>query len=283
VLQWFLAVGILVLFLICGCKNQRNDEKVLFVFKGEKVLVSEFRHLYKRWLAQKNIDDSRETRESFMYNWIADEILHDKGVREGIEYLPEVALKLKEYKKQLIIEYMHKTVENDMYRLSEEDVRTYYHEHKSEFEREKLFRLTAVRLRDRVLADQIVSQIENGNSSGMSLGMLSARYSDDEFLVDANGDWGLFSEDVMDPSWKNLVLNGKLGDLIGPVRDGDGFFCIIEISGYAYKRQLSYRRAYPLIIRKMVGKDGSRIMEEYRSTLIKHYGVKINTEYLSWE
>ena len=150
---------------------------------------------------------------------------------------------------------------------------------RSKFFRDKLYRLYALRVSNKKIAEDIVSQLRKG----ASIKMLSARFSNDEALSRNNGDWGLFSEDVMDELWKNDVLSALPGEILGPYLDSDNFYTIIEIAGFAYKRQLSFNLAYPLIIEELIGLSGGEKWDRFRDVMIKEYGAKINIENLDWE
>ncbi len=263
---------------MAGCST--DSEEAVFVFKGEHVKVPEFKSSYLTWLNSEGYGDSQKMRESFLFTWVIDEIMYDKGVQEGIEYLPDIAKKIEEYKKELIIKTMKKKIEEEVFSMSDEKIKNYYMEHKKDFLREKLYRLSAVRVKTKKKADKVMEMLKNGD---FRIGILSARYSDDKNLASNNGDYGLFSDDIMDSVWRDSVINGDIGDALGPFRDSEGYYTILEISGFAYKRELSFKRAYHLIVKQMMESQDKEKWSEYRKKLIRNYGVKINLDKLNWE
>ena len=148
-----------------------------------------------------------------------------------------------------------------------------------QFLREKLYRLYAVRVTNRKKADDIAQQLRNG----ANIKILSASLSDDEMLARNNGEFGLFSSDVMPDAWKDDVLAGLPGEILGPYLDSENFYTIIEIAGFAYKRHLSFNLAYPMIVEEMIAKYGSEKWDGYRDRMMTEYGAKINVENLRWE
>ncbi len=269
---------LLIVLLVCACRNS-EDPAILYVFKGEVTTVAEFKQRYYEWQKTRGIKDSREMRENFLNSLIFEEVLYDKGKKEGIEYSPDVKRKIEDYKKRLIIDAMKERIDRELFPLDEERIKKHYLEHKEAFIREKLWRLYGIRVKDREKAWRIREMIEKGES----LRLLSARYSDDKNLAMNNGDWGLFSPDTMDEAWQKEVLKAPLGELVGPVRDAEGMFTLIEVGGYAYKRELSFERAYPLIVRDLLNSQGTDAWKAYRARLFEEYGIRINMNNMQWD
>ncbi|MFO7734873.1 MAG: peptidyl-prolyl cis-trans isomerase [bacterium] len=275
----FIIISAVFLFQT-ACDAPGKSDNIVFIFKDKIVTVPKFREQYEMWLNQKSVENSENAKKIFLYNWLYREILYDTGLREGVEYFPEVEEKLRKYKKKLVIEHMKKKIHSEIYSLTDRKIREYYMENRDKFVRKKLYRLSAVRVRDRDDAYRIKKQLVDRRNE---LRMFSARFSDDIELAENNGDWGLFSPDIMDGAWKNDVMNARLGDLLGPFYDSDGYYTIVEISGYAYDRPLSFKRAYPLIIDHMIDDRGRDKIEKFKDNIVKKYGVKINLDNLNWE
>ena len=268
---------VLAAFMIsCG---RNNDSNIMYVFKGEVVSVSDFKGKYTLWLRRNGLDDSKEMRNNYLMRELSDRLLYEAGMKEGIDNSPEVANKINDFKRRTIIDHMRRKTKKELFSIDDETVRKYYLEHKDKFYREKLYRLYAIRTYSKKSAAAILEQLR----SGASIRMLSARFSDDENLSRNNGDWGLFSEDVMDELWKKDVLSSLPGEIMGPYLDSDNFYTIMEVAGYAYKRHLSFLRAYPLIIEKLVNSQGKEKWNSYQNTMISEYGAKINLNNLDWE
>ena len=86
----------------------------------------------------------------------------------------------------------------------------------------------------------------------------------------------------MDKSWKKFALKAKLGDIIGPFLDSKGFYTILELSGFAYKREIGFRRAYPLIVDKLIIQNEKKGVI-FRNKLFKQYGISVDLKRLNWE
>jgi hypothetical protein len=271
---------LITLFLstIFSC-NKLNDNNIIYIFKGDVITKHDFQSRYTVWLRKNGLADSYEMRKNFLYSELSDKLLYETGIKEGVEYFPEVKNKIDEFRKKTIIEHMKKRTRKELYSIDDEIVRSFYLENKDLFLREKLHRLYAVRLSSKKTAEETASQLRSGNS----IRLLSARFSTDENLSRNNGDWGLFSEDVMDELWKKDVLSALPGEILGPYLDSENYYTIIEIAGYAYKRHLSFNRAYPIIVEKLIATQGSGEWDRYRDTMIRDYGAKINLDNLNWE
>lgn len=273
-----LFIIIFSLFALFSCGNIK-EEGIVYVFKGEAVSVSDFKSRYNLWLRQNGLNDSVQMRKNFLYNDLSDLLFYETGLKEGVETIPEIRIRIDNFRKNTIIEYMKKRTKKEIYSIDDETVRSYYIENKDKFYRDKLFRLYAVRVNNKKSAEEIVQQLRNG----ASIRMLSARFSKDEMLSRNNGDWGLFSEDVMDDLWKKDVISSLPGEILGPYLDSDNFYTIIEIAGFAYRRHLSFNLAYPLIVEELINMQGGEKWDTYRDKMIKEYGTKINIENINWE
>jgi hypothetical protein len=273
----FVLVFFTVMLMAC---NREEDRNIMYLFKGEVTTVTEFRREYETWLAASGRADGPEQRRNYLDTRVIEEILYSKGTLEGIEYLPDIKEKVAAYKRQLIVDKTRELIDREIYPFDEEYIKKHYAEHKDQYVRDKLYRLYAIRVKNKERAFEIYGTLAK---QGESIRLLSARYSDDKRLANMNGDWGLFSEDVMDDSWKTAVPQKRVGDLVGPVRDGENYWTIIELAGFAYKRELSFERAYPLIVRELVRQSGDDKWRQYREKLLREYGVKVNENNLQWE
>ncbi len=271
--------GLFCAVMLSACARE-GDQNIMYLFKGEVTTVTEFRREYEEWITASGRTDSPEQRRNYLENRVIDEVFYNKGKLEGIEYLPDIKEKVDAYKRQLIVEKTRERIDRDLYPFDEESIKKYYAEHKDRFVRDKLYRIYAIRVKSKERAFETYGKL---TTEGGSIRLLSARYSDDKRLADMNGDWGLFSDDVMDDSWKTAVLQKRVGDLIGPVRDSENYWTIIELAGFAYKRELPFERAYPLIVRELVRRSGDDKWRQYREKLLREYGVKVNENNLQWE
>lgn len=270
-------IVISVVFVIsCG---KLKDDSVVYVFKGDVVSVSDFKLKYNLWLRQNNMSDSEEMRKNYLFRELSEKFLYEMGKSEGVEDIPEIRNKIDDFKRKTIIEYMNRRTKHEVYAIDDEAVRQYYIENKDKFLRDKLYRLYAVRVSNKKKADDIAQQLRNG----ANIRILSASLSDDEILARNNGEWGLFSPEVMGESWKDDVLASFPGEILGPYLDSENFYTIIEIAGFAYKRHLTFNLAYPLIVEELIAKYGTEKWDEYRDRMMTEYGAKINVENLWWK
>lgn len=272
------ALLLLAVPVLMAC-SRVEDRNIIYLFKGEATTLAEFRRDYENWLAQSGRADSRELRRGYLENRVMEELLYRKGMLEGVEYLPDVRERINDYRRRIVIEKTRDMVDRGLYPIDDEEIKNYYVEHRDEFVRDRLYRLYAVRTKKK---ERAVEAYDLLATQGASVRLLSARYSDDKRLADMNGDWGLFSEDVMDDNWREEVTGKRIGDIVGPVRDGENYWTVIEIAGFAYKREIPLERAYPLILRKLRERVGDEDRRAHREKLLREYGVRINENNLDW-
>ncbi|HSA33408.1 MAG TPA: peptidylprolyl isomerase [bacterium] len=269
---------LLAALVLMAC-SRAEDRNIIYLFKGEATTVAEFRRDYENWLAQSGRADSRELRHGYLESRVMEELLYRKGMLEGVEYLPDVRERINDYRRQVVIEKTRDMVDRSLYPIEDEEIKNYYVERRDEFVRDRLYRLYAVRTKKKERAFEAYDLL---TTQGASIRLLSARYSDDKRLADRNGDWGLFSEDVMDEHWREELSGKRIGDIVGPVRDSENYWIVIEIAGFAYKREIPFERAYPLILRKLRERMGGDDRRAHREKLLREYGVRINENNLDW-
>jgi len=268
-------IAVMLLSVSCG---KLNEDPIVYVFKGDVVSVSDFKLKYNLWLRQNNMPDTEEIRKNYLFRELSEKFLYEMGRSEGVDDIPEIKNKIEDFKRKTIVEYMSKKTKREVYAIDDEALRQYYIENKDKFMRDKLYRLYAVRVTNKKNAEDIAQQLRNG----ANIRILSASLSNDEILARNNGEWGLFSADVMGESWKDDVLASFPGEILGPYLDSENFYTIIEIAGFAYKRHLSFNLAYPLIVEEMIAKYGTEKWDGYRDKMMTEYGAKINVENLRW-
>ena len=276
--RFFCIFAAVTVLLSVSCEKLK-DNSIVYVFKGDVVSVSDFKLKYNLWLRQNNMSDSEEMRKNYLFRELSEKFLYEMGKSEGVGDIPEIKNKIEDFKRKTIIEYMSQRTKREVYAIDDETVRQYYIENKDEFLRDKLYRLYAVRVTNKKKAEDIASQLR----AGANIRILSASRSDDEMLARNNGEWGLFSADVMGESWKDDVLTSFPGEILGPYLDSENFYTIIEISGFAYKRHLSFNLAYPMIVEELVARYGTEKWDGYRDKMMTEYGAKINIENLRWK
>ncbi|MBP5434873.1 hypothetical protein J6Z39_03535 [bacterium] len=275
--RFWCTIFILVLSLSC---NEIKKDDVVYIFKGEVVSVPDFRLKYNLWLRQNNLPDSLEMRKNYLFIELTGQLLYDKGKNEGVDNIPEIWQKIENYKRKTVVEYMEKKLKEELYKIDDEAIRSYYVDNKDKFLRDKLYRLYAVKVSSKKRADELAAQLrEEGNS----IRMMSARFSEVDRLARDNGEWELFSPDVMHEPWKADVMAGLPGEILGPYLDSDNFYTIIEIAGFAYKRHLSLNLAGPLIVEELIARRGGEKWDEYQNGMMSEYGAKINVNNLNWE
>ena len=87
----------------------------------------------------------------------------------------------------------------------------------------------------------------------------------------------------MDPLWRDSVSTGSLGEIFGPLKDSDGYWVVIQILGYAYKRKLSFERVRPIILKKMMTQDDYKAWDKRLHELLTQSGIRVNEQYVNWE
>ncbi|MCM8775995.1 MAG: peptidylprolyl isomerase [Candidatus Omnitrophica bacterium] len=114
------------------------------------------------WLSDEFKKD--ETRKlEFLQNYVAGELLFEKGRKLGLDKDPEVRERIADYQKELIIQ---KTVSQEItgkVKAEPEDVRNYYEAHKDRYKTEAKLKFEHILTDSKEKAEEILAKISSGS------------------------------------------------------------------------------------------------------------------------
>lgn len=177
---------------------------------------------------------SLEKKKEFLDNLIRFEILAAEGKKRGLDQDPEVVRTMK----QVMIQKLMKTEFDTRVKLedvTDEEMKKFYEEHASEFNKPEEVRATAVILKDKGTADKVAAEAKAlAPTDAKGFRDLVSKYSTDETTKARGGDLRYFSvgsnevpAEVVDAA---LKLE-KTGDVSGVIAVKGGTFYVLKQTG----------------------------------------------------
>ena len=153
---------------------------------------------------------SPKEKQILVENWIAEELLYREAIRQQLDQDPEISDRIDRAVRQLLAsELMARTHARDA-EVSEDEILTYYEEHRADFERDQL----ELRVRHLILADRNAqTRAWNRLQKGEFFEQVAREVSIDQSAVNG-GDLGYFTEDMVNPSFWAACWDAKLGHRI---------------------------------------------------------------------
>lgn len=132
--------------------------------------------------------------------------------------------------------------------VSDEDLSTYYKEHKEEYKEKDKARLVFTSFSDQPTKDDSAAVMEKLEDirkqalDGREFAELAAAYSEEPGASQSGGSLGWFSRGAMVKEFEEACFNGKPGEIIGPVHTQFGYH-IIKIEDTKFIDQRSKKKA----------------------------------------
>lgn len=224
------AVMILALSLF-ACKPGPTGETkkkgdVLAEVNGKAITTEDFKSEvdrlppYLRPMVQSN-----EGKKELLDSMVVREIILEQAKKDGIDKSKEVADRLEDMRKRLIVEtFLKKKVEKEA-QVSDADMRKFYDENKEKFKSGEQVKASHILVKSEKEAQDILAQLK----SGASFEELAKKYSTDS-SASKGGDLGWFPQGAMVPEFEKVAFSLKEGETSGVVKTNFGYH-IIKVTG----------------------------------------------------
>lgn len=219
-----LAVGLF------ACKpaatGKKAEGEVLAEVNGTVITTQDFKNEVDRLPPYlKPMAQSAEGKKELLDSMIVREVILEKAKKEGIDKSKEVAERLDDLRKRLIVEtYLKKKVEADA-QISDAELKNFYEQNKQKFKTGEQVRASHILVKTEKEANDILEQLKKG----ASFEDMAKKYSTDSTAA-KGGDLGWFSRGAMVPEFDKAVFSLKEGEQSGIVKTQFGYH-IIKVTG----------------------------------------------------
>jgi len=212
-----------------GCKQQGSAAKndagkgvVLAEVNGATITDSDF---YKEQESLppylKPMTETPEGKREMLDTMVVRELIMQQAKKDGIDKSPEVAAKLEDLKKRVIVEaYLKKKVEESA-NVSDADMQEFYNKNKDKFQTGAQIRASHILVKSEAEAKDVEKQLKGG----ASFEELAKKHSIDG-AAPKGGDLGWFGKGAMLPEFEQVAFGLKEGQVSGIVKTQFGYHLI---------------------------------------------------------
>ncbi|MGK9475581.1 foldase protein PrsA [Melioribacter sp. OK-6-Me] len=201
-------------------------------------------------------------------------ILLSTAAERGYDKELEVEKVIEKYHKNLFLKYKREEIHN-AYKFADSAIYRFYLENPQYFKKEPLLKVQEIVVENKELADTIRKWLDNNDNFGKLAKEYSVRKSTavNEGVVDftAASNFGIL---------KDNLLNAEPGELIGPVKTGNGY-AIVKLLGKKEGGLIPYEQVKDSAERLLKKEKSKMIMEQYINGKKKNIDIKINEKLLS--
>lgn len=213
-----------------GCKQQASTEAkkeagkgiVLAEVNGTTITDNDFYKEQENLPPQlKPLTETPEGKKEMLDTMVVRELIMQQAKKDGLESSPEVAAKLEDLKKRVIVEaYLKKKVE-EMATPTDAEMQDFYNKNKARFEGGAEIRASHILVKSEAEAKEIEKQLKAGGN----FEELAKKHSMDGAAA-KGGDLGWFGKGAMLPEFENAAFALKAGQVSPIVKTQFGFHLI---------------------------------------------------------
>ena len=206
--------------------KKTSGGEVLAEVNGTKITTEDFKKELETLPPYlKPMTETAEGKKEMLETMVIRELILQEAKKEGVEKSSEVAEKLEELKKRVVVEaYLKKKVEEQS-KLTDEEMKKFYDENTEKFRSDNQVRASHILVKSEKEAQDLLARLK----AGEKFEELAQKHSMDAANT-KGGDLGWFSKGGMLPEFEKVAFNLNEGDTSGIVKTKYGFH-IIKVTG----------------------------------------------------
>ena len=267
----FLFLALLPVFLN-GCESKPSEkDKILATVGNKSITLYDFKEKlsrlpsYYHGVAEKN-------KKTLFDDMIVESLFLEDAIRKGIDKDKEVRDILNEARKKIIIAKFVKTEVDDKIRVSEDEMKKYYEEHKDEFKKPELWRASHIL----VATEGEAKEAQAALLSGKSFEDLAKERSIDA-TASRGGDVGYFRKGQVVPEFENACFALKVGETSPIIHTQFGYH-IIKLTDKKPETVQSFEEARPMLENELRLKQRNSLFDKLVIDLKDKYRVRVEDD-----
>ncbi len=268
------AIIALAVFVSCiglyGCsKAEKDGRKVIATVSNRAITVASFKSRIDRLPAyyQRVI---KNNLKRYLEETIMEMLIYEEAIRRKLEKDKEVKEVIDEARKKILVAKLMATEVDDKAKISEEEIRKYYDEHKDEFKAPEMWRASHILVADESQAKLIADEL----SKGGVFAELAKKNSIDA-TASRGGDIGFFRTGQLVPEFEKACLKLNVGQT-GDILHTQFGYHIIKLTDKREAAAQSYDEAKRAIEGELNRKKRAILFDEMVNKLKSRYSVDIN-------
>jgi len=252
----------------CG-KAGKDGRKVIAKVSNRAITIADFKSRIDRLPAyyQKII---KNNLKRYLDETIMEMLLYEEALRRRLDNDKEVKEVIDEARKKILVSKLVASEVDEKARVSEEEIRKYYDEHKDEFKTPEMWRASHILVADESQAKAIAEEL----SKGGDFAELAKKYSIDA-TASRGGDIGFFRTGQLVPEFEKACLKLNVGQT-GDILHTQFGYHIIKLTDKRGAAAQSYDEAKRAIEGELNRKKRAVLFEEMVNKLKRRYSVDIN-------
>lgn len=263
---------ILPLAFLAGCAREPSPEnKALVTIADKPITVKDFKNKFSR-LPKYYQAVAEKNKRDLLDDMIVESLFLEDAIRKGIDRDKEIKDILVEARKKIIIAKFVKMEVDDKVNISEDEMRTFYEEHKDEFRLPEMWRASHILVASEGEAKAVLDELSRGGlfediARAKSIDATSARA----------GDVGYFRKGQVVPEFENACLNLDVGQTSAIVHTQFGYH-IIKLTDKKNESLEPYESAKPKIENALKLRKRDELFNELVVSLKEKYRVRIEDD-----
>lgn len=228
------ALLILCAAALFGCKQEGGKAKtegkkageVLAEVNGSTITVEDFRKEADNLPPYlRPMTETAEGKKELLDTMVVRQIILQEAEKAGVDKSSEVAEKLEDLKKRVVVEaYLRKKIEEEA-KVSDAELQKFYDQNREKFKSGEQLKAAHILVKAEKEAQDILAQLKKGGS----FEELAKKHSKDTTAA-KGGDLGWFGKGSMVPEFEKAAFALKEGELSGVVKTQFGYH-IIKATG----------------------------------------------------
>lgn len=269
---------VLTASLIFACAKIKEDEGPYLAKVGDvKITQADFEKKMKGLpdFTQKMFEGG-SGKERFLEELIKKEILYQEALKKGLDKDAEFLEKVKDFRKVSLIGLLLEREVEPKTKVTDQDVKSYYEEHKEEFAPVSQVRASHILLKAEEEAKKVLERLRRGED----FAQVATKTSIDTGSAKRGGDLGFISRGQTVCGFEAEAFRLKLGEISKPVKTQFGYH-IIKVTDKKMGEAIEFERVKDLILQYLSAKKQQEVFDSYIEELKKSYRVEINKEAVS--
>jgi peptidyl-prolyl cis-trans isomerase C len=264
-------------------KGVKTEEKVMATVNGVNINESDFNEelsgipeAYRKMVSAN--------KGKFLDDLVLQELLSQEAKKQGLDKDPEIVKSIERIKTKLLAKKLIEKQIVDSAKVTDDDVKKYYDEHKSEFMDPEQLQAShiLIRVKDpaneaedkaaKEKAEELLKKVQGGGDFAAI-----AKESSDCPSSAKGGDLGFFSKGQMVPEFEKAAFELKKGEISGVVKTKFGYH-IIKVTDKKEARQMTLDEVKDQIKDQLMREKQKTAFDDYTNNLKSKATIKINEE-----
>lgn len=218
-----------------------------------------------------SLTHDKEALRRYVEEYAHKEMIYREALKKGIDKDPEVRRLVAAAEKTYIVQRMLDTTLADKAKVTDEDLKKYFEEHKDEFTAEDRLTLAHIQFDSLKAAQEALSRLKRGED----FAALAQALSTDAMSKDKGGLLGTVERSKAPQEFAEVLAGMKKGDVSAPVKTQQGYH-LVKLMDLQSGQLVAFEGVREPLGRFLAQEKQRKALEEYIASLKKDYKMELN-------